>query len=117
MKALYEFYVRLQFTYLEINPIGEISGNQSNLSPIKIDFYRLCFFVLSVVLRNSEVHVLDLAAKLDQCAEFLCKALWGEIDFPPPFGREAYPEVNLAKPSRSSLKILDFTLTSGSVYC
>lgn len=37
--------------------------------------------------------VLDLAAKLDQCAEYLCKAAWGEVDYPAPFGREAYPEV------------------------
>lgn len=39
------------------------------------------------------MYVMDLAAKIDQCAEYLCKAKWGDIDFPPPFGREAYPEV------------------------
>ena len=42
---------------------------------------------------GESVHVLDLAAKLDQTAEFICKTQWGDIDFPPPFGREAYPEV------------------------
>ena len=37
--------------------------------------------------------MLDLAAKLDSTAEFLCKKQWGDIDFPPPFGRDALPEV------------------------
>jgi len=45
------------------------------------------------VVVGESVHVLDLAAKLDQTAEFICKTQWGDIDFPPPFGREAYPEV------------------------
>ena len=45
------------------------------------------------MLLGNEIHVLDVAAKLDQCAEFLCKAEWGDVDFPPPFGREALPEV------------------------
>ena len=37
--------------------------------------------------------MLDLAAKLDQTADFICKVHWGEIDFPPPFGRDAMAEV------------------------
>ena len=37
--------------------------------------------------------MLDLAAKLDATAEFLCKRHWGELEFPPPFGRDALPEV------------------------
>lgn len=37
--------------------------------------------------------MLDLAAKLDSTAEFVCKEHWGNIEFPPPFGREALPEV------------------------
>lgn len=48
------------------------------------------------------MHVLDLAAKLDQTAEFICKTEWGEIDFPPPFGREAYPEVRLVCQEKNS---------------
>lgn len=39
------------------------------------------------------VYVLDMAAKIDATADYLCKAKWGDVEFPPPFGREAYPEV------------------------
>lgn len=49
-------------------------------------------FSLIVVL-DGKVHMLDLAAKLDSTAEYLCKLDWGEIEFPPPFGRDALPEV------------------------
>lgn len=45
------------------------------------------------MVTGGQVFVLDLAAKLDQCAEYLCKQQWGDVEFPPPFGREAYPEV------------------------
>ena len=37
--------------------------------------------------------MLDLAAKLDSTAEYLCKLSWGDVEFPPPFGRDALPEV------------------------
>lgn len=59
-------YVELHFTYLEINPL---------------------------VATSTGLYVLDVAAKLDQAAEYLCSTKWGKIEFPPPFGREAYPEV------------------------
>ena len=49
-------------------------------------------FLLTVVQGNT-VHVLDLAARVDSTAEYLCKAHWGDLSFPPPFGREAMPEV------------------------
>ena len=52
-------------------------------------------FVFSV-LKNGQVYMLDLAAKLDQTAEFICKKEWGDIVFPPPFGRDALPEVSHA---------------------
>ena len=47
----------------------------------------------SLVVKDGMVYALDLAAKLDQTADFICKVHWGEIDFPPPFGREAMAEV------------------------
>jgi ATP citrate (pro-S)-lyase len=58
--------MELQFTYLEINPL--------------------------VVTKNA-VYILDLASRLDQTAEYLCASKWGNIEFPPPFGRDAYAEV------------------------
>lgn len=61
---LYKLYVDLYFTYLEINPL---------------------------VVTDSEIYILDLAAKLDTTADFICKPQWGEIDYPPPFGRDALP--------------------------
>jgi len=82
IKALYDFYVDLCFTYLEINPL---------------------------VVTNDSVYILDLAAKLDATAEFICKAKWGEIEYPTPFGRDATPEeafiADLDAKSGSSLKL------------
>lgn len=66
IEHLYSSYCDLYFTYLEINPL---------------------------VVNGGKVYILDLAAKLDQCADYLCKAAWGEVEYPAPFGREAYPEV------------------------
>jgi ATP citrate (pro-S)-lyase len=66
--SLFQTYMDLHFTYLEINPL---------------------------VVRDDGIFVLDLACKIDQTADFLCKSKWGDVDFPPPFGREAYPEVIL----------------------
>ena len=33
-----------------------------------------------------------MAAKIDETADFLCAQQWGQIDYPAPFGRSAYPE-------------------------
>ncbi|RWS26815.1 ATP-citrate synthase-like protein, partial [Leptotrombidium deliense] len=55
------------------------------------------------------IYILDLAAKLDATAEFVCKQQWGEITFPPPFGRDAFPEeayiADLDSKSGASLKL------------
>jgi len=79
---LFDLYVNLHFTYLEINPL---------------------------VVTKDGIHVLDVAAKLDQAAEYLCSTKWGQLEFPPPFGREAYPEENyiaeLDAKSGASLKL------------
>ena len=63
--ALYRQYVSLHFTYLEINPL---------------------------VVTGGKVYILDLAAKLDATADFVCRNKWGEVEYPPPFGRDAFPE-------------------------
>ena len=55
-------------------------------------FARAC---VSSVIHGGKVYILDLAAKLDVTAEYICKSTWGEVNFPPPFGRDAYPEVKL----------------------
>lgn len=79
---LYRLYTDLYFTYLEINPL---------------------------VVTSNGIYILDLAAKVDSTAEFLCKTKWGEFKFPPPFGRDAYPEeayiADLDAKSGASLKL------------
>ncbi|XP_075884198.1 ATP-citrate synthase-like isoform X1 [Nelusetta ayraudi] len=80
--ALFLLYEDLYFTYLEINPL---------------------------VVSQGAVYVLDMAAKIDGTADYLCKAKWGNVAFPPPFGREAYPEeayiADLDAKSGASLKL------------
>lgn len=80
--TLYETYVKLHFTYLEINP---------------------------VVITKENIYILDLAAKLDMTAEFVCKSAWGEVDTPAPFGRDLHPEEqyihDLDAKSGASLKL------------
>jgi ATP citrate (pro-S)-lyase len=60
IEALFKFYADLNFTYLEINPIA--------------------------ITKDSVIPV-DLAAKLDDTAEFESGDKWGSIEFPVPFGR------------------------------
>ena len=96
---LYAVYVDCQFTYLEINPLVVIPNADAT---------------------SAEVHFLDLAAKLDQTAEFECGVKWAvarspaalglpvlkqtesggkvnidagpPMEFPAPFGRELSKE-------------------------
>uniref|UniRef100_A0A4W5RG74 ATP-citrate synthase n=1 Tax=Hucho hucho TaxID=62062 RepID=A0A4W5RG74_9TELE len=80
--GLFNLYEDLYFTYLEINPL---------------------------VVTQDGVFVLDMAAKIDATADYICKAKWGDVEFPPPFGREAYPEeayiADLDAKSGASLKL------------
>ncbi|XP_051894501.1 ATP-citrate synthase isoform X2 [Pristis pectinata] len=80
--GLFTLYEDLFFTYLEINPL---------------------------VVTDAGVFVLDMAAKIDATADYICKGKWGDVDFPPPFGREAYPEeayiADLDAKSGASLKL------------
>ncbi|KAI4895234.1 hypothetical protein NFI96_028004 [Prochilodus magdalenae] len=80
--GLFNLYEDLYFTYLEINPL---------------------------VVNAEGVYVLDMAAKIDATADFICKPKWGDVEFPPPFGREAYPEeayiADLDAKSGASLKL------------
>lgn len=79
---LYQTFAKLYFTYLEINPL---------------------------VVSNEHIYILDLAAKLDSTADFVCRPDWGDIEYPPPFGRDAYPEeayiADLDAKSGASLKV------------
>jgi len=69
--SLFKFYRDLHFAYLEINPL--------------------------VMLDDNTVVPLDMAAKIDETGAFLCAQRWGELDWPPPFGRAAYPEEALVR--------------------
>jgi ATP citrate (pro-S)-lyase len=89
IREIYEVYKSNYFTYLEINP---------------------------VVVADNQVHILDLAAKLDETAYFLCSESWttrkGEpVAFPAPFGRERFKEV-----SRHFLNLVTI-LALGEVHC
>lgn len=82
IEGMFKFYADLNFTYLEINP-----------------------FVVS----QNRIFPLDLAAKLDDTAEFVSGKKWGGITFPSPFGRkfskeEAYIE-ELDSKTGASLKL------------
>jgi len=96
ISRLYAVYVDCQFTYLEINPLVVIPNSAGT---------------------SADVHFLDLAAKIDQTAEFECGAKWAvarspaalgiavgkttgttnidagpPLEFPAPFGRELTKE-------------------------
>lgn len=45
------------------------------------------------VFSKGKLYVLDVAARIDQCAAFLVGQQWGAIEFPSPFGRDLLPEV------------------------
>ena len=59
--GFYKFFKELNFAYLEINP---------------------------VVIVGDNVYLLDLVARLDDTAGFMMKDIWGDVEFPTPFGME-----------------------------
>ncbi|WEW56872.1 beta subunit of ATP citrate lyase [Emydomyces testavorans] len=70
---LYAVYVDCQFTYLEINPLVVIPNADKT---------------------SAEVHFLDLAAKLDQTAEFECGTKWAIARSPAALGIRAAPKAD-----------------------
>jgi ATP citrate (pro-S)-lyase len=68
ISRLYAVYVDCQFTYLEINPLVVIPN---------------------AAVTSADVHFLDLAAKLDQTAEFECGAKWAIARSPAALGMPA----------------------------
>jgi hypothetical protein len=44
-----------------------------------------------------QIHPLDMAAKIDEAANFLCSKYWGELDLPLAFGRPPLPEESYIK--------------------
>lgn len=54
----------------------------------------LIVMFFTAVVTEDGVYILDLAAKIDATADYICKVKWGDVEFPPPFGREAYPEAS-----------------------
>ncbi len=65
LRGMFKLYCDLHFTYLEFNPL---------------------------VLQGNRLAFLDAKARLDDTASFLCGKTWGAVSFPPPFGREPFPE-------------------------
>ncbi|HEC82063.1 MAG TPA: ATPase [Thermoplasmatales archaeon] len=65
IKGLFRFYVDLHYAYLEINPFTII---------------------------DKEIIPLDLVARIDDTAAFECASKWGDLEFPPPFGRKLSKE-------------------------
>jgi ATP citrate (pro-S)-lyase len=91
IEGMYKFFVDLNFTFLEINPFVPMCENLTSCTG------DCCAFPL------------DIAAELDDTAEFESGRKWGPIEFPPPFGRtltkeEAYVE-ELDTKTGASLKL------------
>jgi ATP-citrate lyase beta-subunit len=82
VRALYGFYAAGGFSYLEINPFTFAGG---------------------------EIVPLDMVAKVDDTAAFDCRKLWGDLEFPSPFGTVTSKEEEYVKyldeQSGASLKL------------
>lgn len=73
ISRLYAVYADCQFTYLEINPLVVIPNADAT---------------------SAEVHFLDLAAKLDQTAEFECGTKWAVARSPAALGLATAPQAD-----------------------
>ncbi len=71
IRGLFRFYAALDFAYLEINPFA--MGEKGAIVP------------------------LDTVARLDDTAFFEAGKLWGDMEFPAPFGRRRSPEEAFVK--------------------
>jgi ATP citrate (pro-S)-lyase len=82
--ALFAAYMDAHFCYLEINPLV-VTGDEHTVS---------AGGAAAVTGANSVARIvpLDMAAKIDEAASFLAAPKWGDIAFPPPFGRKPEPE-------------------------
>jgi len=82
VRACFACYLELHFAFLEFNPL---------------------------VITGDKIIPVDVKARLDDTAAFLCKDLWGPIEFPPPFGRSQTKEeayiASLDEKSGASLKL------------
>ena len=82
IEGMFKFYADLNYSYLEINPF---------------------------VVTGNKIVPLDLAAKLDDTAEFESGQKWGGIKFPSPFGRQLSKEeafiADLDSKTGASLKL------------
>lgn len=45
----------------------------------------------SKVVTKDGVYILDLAAKVDATADYICKVKWGDMGVPPPLGPGGLP--------------------------
>ena len=70
IRGIFKLYWDLHFTFLEFNPLA-VNGNK--------------------------VIPLDTKARLDDTAAYLCGKKWCSVAFPPPFGREPFPEETYIK--------------------
>ena len=81
--SFYTFFKDLHFCYLELNPF---------------------------ILRDSEIHILDVVARIDDTAQFLMQSTWKGLEFPPAFGEKEVTDIErgikkLDEKSGASLKL------------
>lgn len=77
--VFYLFFKEMFFSYLELNPF---------------------------ILRNKDIYLLDVVAKIDDTAHFLLQDKWGDLEYPNPFG--------LPQPSKEEQEIQKIDANSGA---